>query len=359
MGSFVQGFGWCRSRAVACGLLAVSLTLLAVPPVLAETAAKLLGSSQRLVGVKSWGYQLQGVDPAKIAASPYDLVVVDYSRNGREARRFTPSEVKLMQEKPDGSRRLVIAYMSIGEAEDYRFYWGRSWVEPAPLRQPHSEGETKELPSGLETVRIPKLMAPSWLGRENERWRGNFHVRFWYSDWQDLIMHNDDSYLSRIIAAGFDGVYLDRVDAYYDIERDTESAKEWMVDFVSELATIARQKKPGFIVIPQNAEELLSEQRYLATIDGVAKEDLLYGIEGDGERNSDARIAQSSQKLAAAKAAGMTVLAVEYLSDDKKRSKADGELRARGLIPYFGPRGLDDLESPFERGKGAGDGDKR
>jgi len=349
MRSFVQGFGCCR-RAVVRGLVAGLMALLAAPAVVAETPAKLLGSAQRLANVKSWGYQLQSVDPAEIAASPYDLVVIDYSRNGRDARRFTPAEVKLMQEKQDGSRRLVIAYMSIGEAEDYRFYWGRSWVEPVPLRQPQSESETTELPGGLEAVRVPKLIAPSWLGRENERWRGNYQVRFWYSGWQDLIMHNDDSYLSRIIAAGFDGVYLDRVDAYYDIERDTESAKEWMVDFVAELSTIARQRKPGFIVIPQNAEELLGDHRYLAAIDGVAKEDLLYGNDGDGERNGDERIAQSSRKLAAARAMGLTVLAVEYLSDPKKVERADAELRSRGIIPYFGPRGLDRLEPPPAKG---------
>jgi cysteinyl-tRNA synthetase len=173
-------------------------------------------------------------------------------------------------------------------------------------------------------------------------------VRFWFPGWQDIIMYNEDSYLSRIIAAGFDGVYLDRVDAYYDIERDTENAKDWMVSFVAELATLARQKKPGFVVIPQNAEELLGDQRYLAVIDGVAKEDLLYGSDGDGERNSDSRIAQSSKKLDVARTMGLTVLAVEYLSDAKELERADKELRARGIVPYFGPRGLDRLEAPGE-----------
>ncbi|MGD9805366.1 MAG: endo alpha-1,4 polygalactosaminidase [Hyphomicrobiaceae bacterium] len=359
--SFAQGIGWRRKTAVAFGpMLAGWMMLLMVLPAAAETpAGKLHGSAERLAGVKSWGYQLQGVDPAEIAASPYDLIVIDYSRNGQDARRFTPAEVKLMQAKPDGSRRFVIAYMSIGEAEDYRFYWTRGWVEAAPLRQSHNEAETKELPSGFETVRIPKLIAPSWLGRENERWRGNYHVRFWYSGWHDLIMHNQDSYLSRIIAAGFDGVYLDRVDAYYAIERDTESAKEWMVSFVAELASLARQKKSDFIVIPQNAEELLSEQRYLAAIDGVAKEDLLFGADRDGQRNSDGTIARSSKKLALARALGLQVLGVEYLNDPQQIAKASEELRARGIIPYFAPRGLDKLETSTASKESAEEGDDK
>jgi cysteinyl-tRNA synthetase len=326
--------------------LAGCLVLSAVQSGMAEAPKRqLLGSAERHAGVKSWGYKRHAVDPAEIAASPYDLVVIDYSRNGKDARRFTPAEVKLMQTKPEGGRRIVVAYMSIGEAEDHRFYWMRGWVETAPLRQPYGNLETKELPRGLQTVRIPKLIAPSWLGRENEGWRGNYLVRFWSSGWQDLIMHNQDSYLSRIISAGFDGVYLDRVDAFYAIERDSENAKEWMVSFVAELATVARQQKADFIVIPQNAEELLGEQRYLTAIDGIAKEDLLYGGERDGERNSDTRIAQSSRRLAAARAVGLPVLVVEYLSDPQQIASADAELRSRGMLPYFGPRGLDRLEA--------------
>ncbi|MEZ5816443.1 MAG: endo alpha-1,4 polygalactosaminidase [Hyphomicrobiaceae bacterium] len=330
-------------RAMLAGCVAV---MASPADVRAEKSEGSRSAVSRLADVKSWGYQLQGVDPAEVANSPYDLVVIDYSRNGKEARRFTPAEVKIMQAKPDGSRRFVIAYMSIGEAEDYRFYWSRGWVEPAPIRQPTGGGATPVLPENIETIRIPRLMAPLWLGRENESWRGNYHVRFWLPAWQDLIVHKPDSYLSRIMSAGFDGVYLDRVDAYYAIERDTESAKDWMVSFVAEIAAVARQRKPDWIVVAQNAEELLAEQRYLGAIDAVAKEDLLYGGEGDGVRNSDGRIAQSLRKLMAARALGLPVLAVEYISDPKQIARANAELRERGIIPYFGPRGLDRLEVP-------------
>ena len=351
MGHIFEGLGW-RLVRDTFGLLlgAVALAVSATTASAETQPGSLQGSAKRLAGVATWGYQLQAVDPAEIAASPYDLVVIDYSRNGKDARRFTPGEVKLMQAKQDGSRRIVLAYLSIGEAEDYRYYWSRGWVEPAPLRQPLGTEAQPTVPKGLETVRIPKLMAPSWLGRENEHWRGNYHVRFWYDGWQEIIMHDKDSYLSRIISAGFDGVYLDRVDVYYAIERDTDSAKDWMVNFVVELATIARQRKPGFIIVPQNAEELLSEQRYLAAIDGIGKEDLLYGGDGDGVRNSDGRIGLSSRKLALARTAGLAVLAVEYLSDPKQLATAYSELRSRGLIPYFAPRTLDRLAPLYKPG---------
>ena len=324
-------------------VVASGLAALGMPMAHAGTPSSLQGSVQRLARVKSWAYQLHGVSPAEIAASPHDLVVIDYSRNGRDARRFTAADVKLMQAKPDGARRLVIAYLSIGEAEDHRYYWKRGWVEPAPRRQLHGAQQQPFLPDSNETVRIPRLIAPAWLGRENDHWRGSYQVRFWHDEWKQLIMHDQASYLSRIVSAGFDGVYLTGVDIYTAIERDTDTAKDRMVGFVVELATIARQQKADFIVVPQNAEELLADQRYLGAIDGIAKEDLIYGGDGDGLRNSAKRIGQALRRLSAPRLVGLPVLAVEYLREPRLIEGADAELRARGFLPFFGTRGLDRL----------------
>jgi cysteinyl-tRNA synthetase len=40
-------------------------------------------------------------------------------------------------------------------------------------------------------------------------------VKFWKDDWQEIIYGNEDSYIKKIIDAGFDGAYLDNVEAYY------------------------------------------------------------------------------------------------------------------------------------------------
>ena len=132
-----------------------------------------------LATAKSWAYQLRGIDPDAIARSPYDVVVVDFA--DRE-QPFTTAEVERMRSRPDGSRRIVLAYLSIGEAERYRAYWQADW---------HAK-------------------PPAWLGPENPEWKGNFPVRFWDPAWQNIILGNTDAYLDRIMAAGFDGTYLDR-----------------------------------------------------------------------------------------------------------------------------------------------------
>ena len=123
-----------------------------------------------------------------VAATNYDVVIMDLFFNDGTA--FAAEEVERLRHKANGGKRLVICYMSIGEAEDYRYYWQPSW----------------------------KRHAPSWLARENPSWPGNYKVRYWHSEWQDLICGPGDSYLNRILNAAFDGVYLDIVDAFEEFE---------------------------------------------------------------------------------------------------------------------------------------------
>ena len=52
------------------------------------------------------------------------------------------------------------------------------------------------------------------MAAENPDWPGNYKVKYWNEEWQGLIYKNQDSYLNKIMAAGFDGVYLDIIDAF-------------------------------------------------------------------------------------------------------------------------------------------------
>jgi cysteinyl-tRNA synthetase len=119
-----------------------------------------------------------------IQDTDYDVVIIDLFDN--DSAELTAADVTSLKMKKDGGSRIVIAYMSIGEAEDYRYYWKKSW-ETSP---------------------------PSWLAGENPDWPGNYKVRYWDSNWQSIIYGNEESYLAKILNAGFDGVYLDLIDAY-------------------------------------------------------------------------------------------------------------------------------------------------
>jgi cysteinyl-tRNA synthetase, unknown class len=119
-----------------------------------------------------------------VTATDYDVIIMDLFDAAGTA--FTAAEVNELRAKANGGSRLVICYMSIGEAEDYRYYWETAW-ENAP---------------------------PPWLEGENPVWKGNYRVRYWEEAWQRIIYGPEGSYLDRILDAGFDGVYLDIIEAF-------------------------------------------------------------------------------------------------------------------------------------------------
>jgi cysteinyl-tRNA synthetase, unknown class len=186
--------------------------------------------------------------------------------------------------------------------------------------------------------------APAWLAGENPAWRGNHLVRYWDPEWQNIIFGSPTAYLDKILEAGFDGVYLDKIDANDDWQGQRPTAEREMVEFVKKLAAYARVRHPGFLIVPQNAEELLKHKDYVKTIDAIAKEDLLFGggTRKDGEANPNAEINKSKKYLNIARRAGRKVLVVEYLSDLTTIVSAQKELLATGYIPFFARRALDE-----------------
>jgi len=150
----------------------------------------------------------------------YDVIVMDLFYNEEE---LSSSEVMALKVKANGGTRLVIAYMSIGEAEDYRYYWQTEW-ESNP---------------------------PSWLAEENPEWAGNYKVSYWENGWQNIICGSNASYAKKIIDTGFDGVYLDIIDAFeyfeegYDNGDDESSIPGFTIGtfFGALIALIIIQKK--------------------------------------------------------------------------------------------------------------------
>ncbi|WP_417516774.1 MJ1477/TM1410 family putative glycoside hydrolase [Minwuia sp.] len=287
------------------------LTLLAIAGSMAHSVG-----AMELQDVKSFTYWLSNPRPALIAASGFDLAIVDHSRDGTESGMFSADEVARMQARPDGGRRIVLSYMSIGEAEDYRGYWNPDWSKNPP----------------------------DWLEKENPDWEGNFKVRYWHPGWQAQIFGAPEAYLDRIIAAGFDGVYLDIVDAYwYFEEQGRKTAAAEMVGFVTALAVYARARKPGFLIVPQNAEDLLVHEAYREMIDAQAKEDLFFGLDDSDTANQKDSVDWPMKHLKMALNAGKPVLLVEYPEKRKTIEQVYAKAKQAGLKPYASVRALDRL----------------
>lgn len=285
-----------------------------ISPAMAEDRAAALD------GVKSWAYQLKDVSQDKIdkiIASPFDMVIIDSSMfpDGKEIR-LTREQVESMKKKPDGGRRLIIAYFSAGEAEDFRYYWKPEWNKNRP----------------------------GWVYKADKDWKGDFIVKYWDPAWQKIIYGSPDSLIDRIMDAGFDGVSIDRVDAYYYFG-DTEERRVQMIDLVKRISVYMRNKNPNAIILAQNAEELLDKPDYVEAIDATVKEDLVFGISHKEVGNPAGDITHSTKLLGDSKLHGKRVFVVEYLAKKDNIAKAREYMMQHGFVLYVGQRDLYELSS--------------
>ena len=280
----------------------------------AQRPASNTGRGPSLTDARSWGYQLQNLKVERASTSPFDLLVIDTTREGDEHTALTPADLARLQKKPDGSRRTVLAYLSIGEAESYRPYWNPAW----------------------------KKAKPDWLLGENPEWEENYSVCFWDPAWQSLMCGRADAALDRVMAAGFDGVYLDKCDVYEDLRRHFKQVAKTrphmeadMVQFVQRLSAYAKAKRPGFQVMMQNAEELVEQPGLLGAIDGIAKEELIFGQDSPEKKNSAEDIKDTTENLMRAKRAGKAVFCVEYLANPAKIAEAKAAIEPLGFVLYI------------------------
>jgi cysteinyl-tRNA synthetase len=119
-----------------------------------------------------------------LQSTDYDILIIDLFYRSNEL--LDAQDIASLKHKENGGFRLVLAYCSIGEAEDYRYYWRSEW----------------------------NSNPPDWLEQENPDWSGNFLVKYWKQEWQNIIYGNENSYVKKILDAGFHGVYLDIIDAF-------------------------------------------------------------------------------------------------------------------------------------------------
>ncbi len=336
----------------------------------AAAGATVLPTAGGPVSVGNWGYQLQGPPaadgellPGPLAAAPHDLVVVDYARFGDDGSTFTPAEVAAInnrsgnQEGLAGQRRISSAYVSIGEASEFRSYWDASWTQDGSADSPLTAS------------------APSWLGPVNPDFPESRKVRYWDNDWQDVIFNDAGTgYLDRIVGQGFDSAYLDIVDAYFfwgsefpanervaNDPTDGQDAARRMIDFVVTLTEHARETNPDFFVIPQNGAFILNDadfdgplaadkrlrDDYLAAIGGIGVEDVYFG----GDADEDNPFNPDEDTIAILQedffAAGKPVFAVDYLTDASKIEQFEARALADGFLPYVAnSRDLDTLSAP-------------
>jgi cysteinyl-tRNA synthetase len=301
--------------------------------------------------VNDWTYVLQGdplLDLDVIGQSPFDLVVIDYSEDGGKEGEFAPEDIDRLRAGA-GDAKIVLAYMSIGEAEVGRFYFDNAWVSPDPDQDSDGPFELTD-------------HAPDFLAPPNPLFPDNFKVRYWDPHWQEIIVSNlggnayigdETSYLERIVDAGFDGVYLDIIDAFEyfgpgeindDGPEERRDAAALMIELVVTIKEHAEQYGGReFLVFPQNGSGLISEasfpQRYFDAVDGIGAEDTFYFGDEEEENPLDPQT-DVIALLDRYRSAGLLVLAIDYLTEAATMDDFYARARDRGWVPYSSIRDL-------------------
>lgn len=257
-----------------------------------------------------------------------DWIVIDSAYDGTPEGRWSKSEISRMRSGQPGRR--VIAYISIGEAETYRSYWQQKW-------DANDDGQ-------------PDAGAPKFLLGENPDWEGNYRVRYWSPDWQQLVLDE----IAVLVGQGFDGIYLDIVDAFEGFEFDgndwiddrinpetQNSYRDDMVAWIDRLAKFARtQANSDFAIVPQNGPQLLSKPKYRKIISAVGIEDLF--TDGNSKQDkSDSQYRLSFLKKAVAD--DIPVFVIEYCKKSKLRKLASSQAEKNDLSLLITDRDLTTL----------------
>ena len=301
--------------------------------------------------VAYWAYQLQGITRSdavtKLEGSRYDMLVLEPTRTDVSSEESASFDTAAMVQRLKASaghdgeyRKLVLAYIDIGEAEDWRWYW--KWSTKWPAGEPR--------PADWPAY----IVKPDPGG-----WAGDYPVAYWDPAWKDIVINGAadsgqpyNSLMDEVITDGFDGVYLDWIEAFEDTDvyaaaqaAGKDPAAE-MIAFMREIRAYAVQRgKTDFIIIQQNAANLIEGHPELVAsprvIDAIAQEGIWYYGDAAGEWNDpdgydiateDLLTEYYLEYLDQYKDAGLPVFACEYAV--QHAATAYARARSYGFIPY-------------------------
>lgn len=255
-------------------------------------------SAEQFLNVTKWACVQSKQDLFSLVVSKAEMIVVDPDEYSR-------GEVRLLQR----SGKKMFAYLSMGEAEEYRKYFKSKTIK-------------------------------SLIIKENPEWKGNYPIKYWTKEWQDII----SSYSSKILMKGFDGLYLDVVDAWEAFDGKESEYRERMANFLYKNANLWRKQKPGLFLLFQNSDQLFNYKKIASTYDGIVQEGLFANW-------AKGKISQSWQEkkilaLKRIKKMNKFVGLLEYTRNPHDMAKIKTLAKQFGFAPYFSVKDLNKFFEP-------------
>lgn len=273
------------------GILAFLLSLIGVSCM----AISPLNDVQRWFILLSYDSTENYVSDSQIV--PYDMAILD------------PDNHPLLFGVSD--EVILIAYVSFGEAENYRSYWN-------------------------------KIENASWVLGENVYWQGNYYVDVRELAWRKVII---EEVIPNIIEQGFKGIMMDTLDTAAFLEgQDPEKykgSKDAMADFVKEV----HASYPDLLLISNNGLDLMPE--IAPVLSGVLVEDINMMVDFDND--SYKPVPEEYKKYKVELLQNITrqyhlpIFVVDYISekDTESITKDIVDLKKLGFKPYIAEKNLD------------------
>lgn len=119
-----------------------------------------------------------------VSNSNYDIIVINPLFQNRQP--FSADDVRRMQFKKNGGKRLLIASMNVSEASPQDYFWKKRW----------------------------RKGNPSWLVRESFVTPGAYITRYWSEEWRQILSRH----FKDIVATGYDGIFFTGIEnhAYFE-----------------------------------------------------------------------------------------------------------------------------------------------
>ena len=195
------------------------------------------------LAVDQFAVQYSNLDAAELAASPYDLLIVEGKPGDGATAELSDADVAALV----ASGKTMVAYVSVGQSDDARPYWDPAWTD-----------------DGTDTG-VPTDAAPAWLAEQADSFDAAI-VEFWNPDWQALVIDQ----VTELASRGYTGIFLDNMLSYYEVaalrsELGTEQSQFYaqeMMQFVQAISAAGTAINPDFVVIPNGGPYIVSDAGY-------------------------------------------------------------------------------------------------
>lgn len=204
----------------------------------------------------------------------------------------------------DKAGRTCLAYISLGEAEEFRWYWN-------------------------------EVKGAEWVLGKNPNWVGDRLVDPRSEEWRRLVV---DRVARRLLLAGYDGFMLDTVDTIETLKQSDPEKFRGVDNGMAKLVADLRAEYPAAVLLPNRGFSIL--ERIGPHVNGILVEGVRSTYDFKAKRSRDLNadeIEWIEAQLDKARLLGLPVFALDYVDppSPERAERAASELRRAGYRPFI------------------------